>query len=106
MVVTSTSGSKSINAMVASSSRVPSSRDKIELEEVERVLEDQLPLLDLKTKGLSVMFVPFLPLNRYSLFLAFEWADVLNNEIVVISHYSETMFACAYSNNLLESGPP
>ena len=106
MVVTSTSGSKSINALVGSSSRVPSSRDQIKLEEVERVLEDQLPLLNLKRKGLSVMLVPFLPLNRYSLFLVFEWADVLNNEIVVISHYSETMFACAYSNNLLESGPP
>ena len=99
MVVTSTSGSKSINAMVGSSSRVPGSRDKIELEEVERVLEDQLPLLNLKKKGLNVMLVPFLPLNRYSLFLAFECADVLNNGGVVITHYSETMFACAYSNN-------
>ena len=69
MVVTSTSGSKSINALVGSSSRVPSSRDKIKLEEVERVLEDQLPLLNLKKKGLNVMLVPFLPLNRYSLFL-------------------------------------
>ena len=99
VVVTSTSGSKSINALVASSSRVPSSRDKIELEEVERVLKDQLPLLNLKRKGLNVMLVPFLPLNRYSLFLAFECADVLNNGLVVIAHYSETMFACAYNNN-------
>ena len=99
MVVTSTSGSKSINALVASSSRVPSSRDKIELEEVERVLKDQLPLLNLKRKGLNVMLVPFLPLNRYSLFLAFECADGLNIDIVVITHYSEIMFACAYSNN-------
>ena len=99
MVVTSTSGSKSINAMVGSSSRVPGSRDKIELEEVEKVLEDQLPLLNLKKKGLNVMLVPFLPLNRYPLFLAFEWADVLNDDNVVITHYSETMFAGAYSNN-------
>ena len=99
MVVTSTSGSKSINALVGSSSRVRSSRDKIELEEVERVLEDQLPLLNLKKKGLNVMLVPFLPLNRYPLFLAFEWADVLNDDNVVITHYSETMFAGAYSNN-------
>ena len=99
MVVTSTSGSKSINAMVGSSSRVPSSRDKIKLEEVEKVLEDQLPLLNLKKKGLNVMLVPFLPLNRYPLFLAFEWADVLNDDNVVITHYSETMFAGAYSNN-------
>ena len=106
MVVTSTSGSKSINALVGSSSRVSSSRDKIELEEVERVLEDQLPLINLRKKGLSVMLVPFLPLNRYSLFLAFECADGLNIDIVVITHYSETMFACAYSNNLLELGPP
>ena len=99
MVVTSTSGSKSINAPVGSSSRVPSSRDKIKLEEVEKVLEDQLPLLNLKKKGLNVMLVPFLPLNRYPLFLAFEWADVLNDDNVVITHYSETMFAGAYSNN-------
>ena len=87
MVVTSTSGSKSINALVGSSSRVPSSRDKIELEEVERVLEDQLPLLNLKKKGLNVMLVPFLPLNRYSLFLAFQCGDGLINDIVVISNY-------------------
>ena len=99
MVVTSTSGSKSINALVGSSSRVPGSRDKIKLEEVEKVLEDQLPLLNLKKKGLNVMLVPFLPLNRYSLFLAFECAHVLNNDNVVITHYSETMFAGAYSNN-------
>ena len=64
VVVTSTSGSKSINALVASSSRVPSSRDKIKLEEVESVLEVQLPLLNLKKKGLTVKLVPFLPLNR------------------------------------------
>ena len=99
MVVTSTSGSKAINALVGSSSRVPSSRNKIELEEVEKVLGDQLPLLNLKRKGLNVMLVPFLPLNRYSLSLAFECSDVLNTGVVVITHYSETMFACAYSNN-------
>ena len=87
MVVTSTSGSKSINAMVGSSSRVPGSRDKIKLEEVEKVLEDQLPLLNLKKKGLNVMLVPFLPLNRYSLFLAFQCGDGLINDIVVISNY-------------------
>jgi len=64
VVVTSTSGSKAINALVGSSLRVPSSRNKIELEEMEKVLGDQLPLLNLKRKGLSVMLVPFLPLNR------------------------------------------
>ena len=99
VVVTSTYGSKSINALVGSSSRVPSSRDQIKLEEVEKVLEDQLPLLNLKKKGLSVMLVPFLPLNRYSLFLTNECEEEPHVDIVVILQCLETMFACAYSNN-------
>ena len=66
MIVTSTTGSKAVNSLVGASAKVPSSRDKIELEEVEKALEDHLPLINLRKKGLSVMLVPFLPLSRYS----------------------------------------
>ena len=66
VIVTSTTGSKAINSLVGISARVPSSRDTIELEEVERALVDHLPLNNLREKGLSVMLVPFLPLSRYS----------------------------------------
>ena len=67
MVVTSTTGSKAINSLVGISARVPSSRDKIELEEVEGALIEQLPLINLREKGLEVLLAPFLPLNRYSM---------------------------------------
>lgn len=64
VIVTSTTGSKAVNSLVGASAKVPSSRDKIELEEVEKALEDHLPLINLRKKGLSVMLVPFLPLTR------------------------------------------
>ena len=64
VIVTSTTGSKAVNSLVGASPKVPSSRDKIELEEVEKALEDHLPLINLRKKGLSVMLVPFLPLTR------------------------------------------
>jgi len=64
VIVTSTTGSKAINSLVGISARVPSSRDLIELEEVERALVDHLPLNNLREKGLSVVLVPFLPLSR------------------------------------------
>ena len=67
MIVTSTMGSKAINALVGISARVPSSRDKIELEEMERALVDELPLVNLRERGLDVMLAPFLPLTRYTL---------------------------------------
>ena len=68
VIVTSTMGSKAINALVGISARVPSSRDKIELEEVERALvDDNLPLVNLRERGLDVMLAPFLPLTRYTL---------------------------------------
>ena len=67
VVVTSTTGSKAINTLVGISARVPSSRDKIELEEVEGALIEHLPLINLREKGLEVLLAPFLPLNRYSM---------------------------------------
>ena len=68
VIVTSTMGSKAINALVGISARVPSSRDKIELEEMERALvDDNLPLVNLRERGLDVMLAPFLPLTRYTL---------------------------------------
>ena len=68
MIVTSTMGSKAINSLVGISARIPSSRDKIELEEVERALVvDYLPLVHLRERGLDVMLAPFLPLTRYSM---------------------------------------
>lgn len=64
VVVTSTTGFKAINSLVGISARTPSTREKIELKEVELALADQLPLINLRGKGLDVMLVPFLPLNR------------------------------------------
>ena len=67
MVVTSTTGSKAINTLVGISARVPGTRDKIGLEEVEGVLLQHLPLINnLRGKGLDVLLAPFLPLSRYS----------------------------------------
>ena len=67
VVVTSTTGSKAINTLVGISARVPSSRDKIGLEEVEGALIEHLPLINLREKGLEVLLAPFLPLSRYSM---------------------------------------
>ena len=66
VIVTSTTGSKAINSLIGISARMLSSRDKIELKEVERALVDHLPLNNLREKGLLVMLVPFLPLSRCS----------------------------------------
>ena len=103
MIVTSTTGSKAINSLIGISARMLSSRDKIELKEVERALVDHLPLNNLREKGLLVMLVPFLPLSRCSKNKFWRTTESENESHFI---FEGTMFVCAYSSSWSELDPP
>ena len=104
VVVTSTTSSKAINTLVGISARVPSSRDKIELEEVEGALIEHLPLINLREKGLEVLLAPFLPLNRYSMNKVISYVHQCdsNQHLTILG----TMFGCVYSSSWSELDHP